>query len=139
VNWLSGINWPLGNEFNYNGPMLATTFAIYKPTTTADEVIREVDAVIAEVTARGVTPKELADAKVQFRSGYYDILESTVGKADLLASFTLFRNDPTLIRTALEPFEAVTPAQVQAVAKKYFVPQNRTVIDRVPEQKGGGK
>jgi zinc protease len=139
VNWQSGINFGLGNEFNYNGPMLATAFGIYKPTTTADEILKEVDAAIADVAARGVTPKELADAKVQFRSGYYDIIESTFGKADLLASFTLFRNDPTLIRTALEPYEAVTPAQIQAVAKKYYVPQNRTVIDRVPEPKGGAK
>jgi hypothetical protein len=28
-------------------------------------------------------------------------------------------------------------AQIKAVAKKYYVPENRTVVDRVPEQKGG--
>jgi zinc protease len=139
LSWQAGINFGLGNEFNYNGPMLATTLAIYKPTTTTDAILKEVDAAVAEVAAKGVTPKELADAKVQFRSAYYDILESTFGKADLLASFALFRNDPTLVRTALEPYEAVTPAQIQSVAKKYFVPQNRTVVERVPEQKGGAK
>ena len=46
------------------------------------------------------------------------------------------RDDPSQINTALAPFEAVTREQIKAVAKKYYVPENRTVIDRVPEQKG---
>jgi len=139
VSWQGGINFPLGNEFNYNGPMLAATFAIYKPSTSADAILKEVDAVVAEIASKGVSAKELADAKVQFRSGYYDILESTLGKVDLLSSFALFDNDPTRARTVLDAYEAVTPAQIQAAAKKYFVSQNRTVIDRVPEAKGDAK
>ena len=114
-----------------------TTRTTYKPGHTADEVVREMDAVIAEITSKGVTEKELADAKVRFRSSYFDQLESTFGKAHLLSSFALFRDNPALINTALEPFEAVTLAQVKAVAQKYFVPENRTIIDRVPEPKGG--
>ena len=93
---------------------------------------------VADVQARGVTAKELADAKVRFRSAYYDQLESGFGKANLLAAFTLFRGDPTLINTALQAFESVTPAQAQAAAKKYLVSTNRTVIDRVPEAKAEG-
>ncbi|HEY0385563.1 MAG TPA: hypothetical protein VGC64_06105, partial [Pyrinomonadaceae bacterium] len=75
--------------------------------------------------------------KVRYRSNYYNQLESTFGKAHLLSSFALFRDDPTLINHVLEPYEAVTVAQVKAAARKYLVAENRTVIDRVPEQKGG--
>ena len=39
-----GLNY-FGNEFDYNGPMIMTTRATYKPGHTADEVVREMDAV----------------------------------------------------------------------------------------------
>jgi predicted Zn-dependent peptidase len=39
----------------------------------------------------------------------------------------------------LTPFEKVTAAQVKAVAAKYLVATNRTVIDRVPEAKAQPK
>jgi zinc protease len=138
LDWTAGINLGLGNEFDYNGPMLLTARTTYKPGHTADEILKEVDAVVADVQARGVTAKELADAKVRFRSAYYDQLESGFGKANLIAAFALFRGDPTLINTALQAFESVTPAQAQAAAKKYLVSSNRTVIDRVPEPKAAG-
>ena len=138
LDWTAGINLGLGNEFDYNGPMLLTARTTYKPGHTADEILKEVDAVVADVQARGVTAKELADAKVRFRSAYYDQLESGFGKANLIAAFALFRGDPTLINTALQAFESVTPAQAQAAAKKYLVSTNRTVIDRVPEPKAEG-
>ncbi|MDQ3474383.1 MAG: insulinase family protein [Acidobacteriota bacterium] len=130
-----GVNLFLGNEFDYDGPMLLTTRTTYKPGVKADAVIAELDAVVADIVARGVTAKELADAKVRFRSNYYDQLESGFGKANLLASFALFRDEPALINTSLQSFENVTAAQVKAAAAKYLVASNRTIIDRVPEAK----
>src|SRR5262249_18802704 len=59
-----GLNY-FGNEFDYTGPMIMTTRTTYKPGHTADEVLREMDAVVADVASKGVTDKELADAKVQ--------------------------------------------------------------------------
>ena len=122
-----------GNEFDYSGPMIMTTRTTYKPGHTADEVMREIDSVVLDIATNGVTEKELADSKVRGRSGFYDQLESTLGKAHLLASLALFRDDPNQINTLLTPFEKVTGAQVKAVAAKYLVASNRTVIDRVPE------
>jgi len=78
-----GLNY-FGNEFDYTGPMIMTTRTTYKPGHTADEVIREMDAVIADIVAKGVTDKELADAKVRYRSNFYSQVESSFGKTHLL-------------------------------------------------------
>jgi predicted Zn-dependent peptidase len=129
-----GLNY-FGNEFDYTGPMIMTTRTTYKPGHTADEVLKEMDAVTAEVVAKGVTEKELADAKVRYRSNFYSQLESSFGKAHLLSVLALFRDDPNQINSLLTPFENVTAAQVKAAAAKYLVASNRTVIDRVPETK----
>ncbi len=72
------------------------------------------DAVIAEVTAKGVTDKELADAKVRYRSNFYSQLESSFGKSHLLSALALFRDDPQQINSLLTPFENVTAAQVKS-------------------------
>jgi zinc protease len=129
-----GLNY-FGNEFDYTGPMIMTTRTTYKPGRTADEVIREMDAVIADVVAKGVTEKELADAKVRYRSNFYSQVESSFGKTHLLSALALFRDNPQQIGSLLTPFENVTAAQVKNVAAKYMVATNRTVIDRVPEAK----
>ena len=131
-----GVNL-FGNEFDYSGPMLMTTRTTYKTGHTGSDVVREIDAVVADVAQNGVTEKELADAKVRYRSNFYNQVESSFGKAHLLSTMALFRDDPGLINRVLGPYEAVTVTQVKAVAKKYLVPENRTVIDRVPDQKGG--
>jgi zinc protease len=133
-----GLNY-FGNEFDYNGPMIMTTRTTYKPGHTADEILAQMDAVIADVAARGVTEKELADAKVRYRSSFYSQLESSFGKTHLLSSLALFRDDPSQINSLLTPFQNVTAAQVKAAAAKYLVSTNRTVIDRVPEAKPSPK
>jgi predicted Zn-dependent peptidase len=134
LDLVGGLNY-FGNEFDYNGPMIMTTRATYKAGHTGDEVVKEMDSVIAEIVKNGVTAKELADAKVRYRSNFYGQLESSFGKAHLLSVLALFRDDPTQINTLLQPFENVTATQVKAAAAKYLVPTNRTVIDRVPAAK----
>jgi predicted Zn-dependent peptidase len=133
-----GLNY-FGNEFDYTGPMIMTTRTTYKPGHTADDVIREMDAVIADIVAKGVTEKELADAKVRYRSNFYSQVEGSFGKTHLLSALALFRDDPQQINSLLTPFENVTAAQVKAAAAKYLVATNRTVIDRVPEAKAQPK
>ncbi len=133
-----GLNY-FGNEFDYTGPMIMTTRTTYKPGRTADEILKEMDSVTADISSKGITDKELADAKVRYRSNFYSQLESSFGKTHLLAVLALFRDDPQQINSLLTPFENVTAAQVKAAAAKYLVASNRTVIDRVPEAKAQPK
>jgi zinc protease len=79
---------------------------------------------------------------VKLRAEFYSNLESGMGAhmprfglMHYLACFTLFDGDPQRINSVLAGFEAVTPAQVQAAAKKYLVPQNRAVLVRQPVAK----
>ena len=135
LDWAGGINFELGNEFDCDGPMLMVSRTTYKPGHTGEEILKEVDAVVRDLQEHGVTAKELEAAKVRFRSNFYSQLESTFGKANLLASFALFNDDPQRINKVVGQFDAVTAEQIKSVAQRYLVPQNRTSIDRVPEKK----
>ena len=129
-----GFNYGLGNNFDYNGPMLYTFRVDYRPDLKATDVLKVVDKVIDAVQEHGISEEELRQAKINFRSSFLENLESQggFGRADLLAALALYDDNPNKINTILTDIEAVTAAQVQAAAKKYLVPANRTIIDRRP-------
>jgi zinc protease len=129
----------LGNNFDYNGPMLYTFRVDYRPDLKGADVLKVVDKVISAVQEHGITEDELKQAKVNFRSSFLENLESQggFGRADLLAALALYDDNPGRINTILSDLDKITTSDVQQAAKKYLVPANRTIIDRRPE--GGGK
>jgi zinc protease len=128
----------LGNNFDYNGPMLYTFRVDYRPDLKGADVLKVVDKVINAVQEHGITDNELKQAKVNLRSSFLENLESGsgFGRADLLAALALYDDDPNRINTILTDLDKVTAAEVQQAAKKYLVPSNRTSIDRRPAAGG---
>jgi zinc protease len=120
----------LGNAWNYEGPMLFTTWLFHDATTKADDVLAIVDAEVGKLTAAPVDPETLARARTKLRSTFYSIVEGLngFGRADLLAAFALFDDDPSLINRIEADLAAVTPQLVQATAKKWLARTNRTVL-----------
>jgi len=132
-----GINVGLGNMFNYNGPMLFAVNLIHDQKFTADEIKGSLDGVVEKLQTQPVSQKDIDRAIVKFRSGFYDTLTQFggFGRADLLASFALFDNDPTKINQIEANFRKVTPALIQQTAKEYLRSTNRTVVIINPEKK----
>jgi len=130
-----GVNWPLGNPFNYNGPMLWQASMIHDSNVTDEQILAAWDEVIAQVQAKPLDAATLELARTKLLSNYYNDLGSFFGfgAADLLASFALFDDDPARINRLEAEFAKVTPAQVQKVAREYLPPTNRTVVTRVPK------
>jgi len=123
-----GINMLLGNPFNYEGPMLFTSYLIHDPEHSADQIMADIDDVIERLRNEPVDAATLDRAKVRFRSEHYDMLASGFGRADLLASYALFDDNPAGIRDIEPGILAVTPALLLATAKEYLRPTNRTVL-----------
>jgi zinc protease len=126
-----------------NGPTQMVTRIFPKPEFELAAAIAAFDEVIREIGEHGVAEDELAAVKVKIRSDYYSMLEGGMGSymprfglMHYLASFTLFDGDPDRVNTVLDQFQAVTSAEVQGVARKLLVPQNRAVLVRKPVAKG---
>jgi zinc protease len=136
-----GFNYGLGNNWDYNGPMLYTFRVDYRPDLKGPDVLKVVDKVIEAVQEHGITEDELRQAKVNLRSSFLENLEGggipLFGRSDLLAALALYDDNPNRINTILADLDKVTAAEVQAAAKKWLTPANRTSIDRRPE--GGAK
>lgn len=132
-----GINL-LGNMFNYNGPMLFTVYLFHDGETAADTVLEAVETVVERLRTEPVKVSQLERALVKLRSAHYDMLTQFVGfgRADLLASFALFDDDPARINRLEEEFRKVTPDLVMETAREYLRSPNRTILEIHP---GAGK
>ena len=129
-----GFNYGLGNNFDYNGPMLYTFRVDYRPDLKGADVLKVVDKVISAIQEHGISEDELKQAKVNFRSSFLEGLERQAGfgRADLLAALALYDDDPNRINTILSDLDKITTQDVLQAAKKYLTPANRTSIDRRP-------
>jgi predicted Zn-dependent peptidase len=129
-----GINPGLGNMFNYNGPMLWVASLIHDNNVNSKEIMSAVDAVVQRVQDQPVDQQMIDRARVKLLSGLYDYMTSLggFGRADLLASFALFDDDPKRINSLETQFRKVTPAQLQKTAREYLRSSNRTVLTIEP-------
>ncbi len=127
-----GLNWPLGNPFEYDGPTLLTTFIVYPSKVMESEVLSAYDAVIDELASRGAPPSELDRVRVKMRSDWYAQLEVPVQRASVLAHAVLFDGSPARVNEIPHELASVTSEEIQSFARKYLTKTNRTMINRAP-------
>jgi zinc protease len=126
----------LGSNWDVKGPMLYTMRVDYHNDKTAQQVLDAIEEVLGDIRTRGVSESELSQAKTSLRSAFLEDMEGGMmprsGRANLLAAFALFDNDPARINTILDELDKVTVEDVKAAAARWFVPTNRTSIDSRP-------
>jgi predicted Zn-dependent peptidase len=130
----AGINFGLGSQFDYSGPMLWIASVYHDADVPADSLLAAADAVVADLQARPVDAATLERARTKMRAALYGQIESLqgFGRANLLASFALFDDDPARINRLEAEFARVTPALLQRTAREWLRPTNRTVYTITP-------
>jgi predicted Zn-dependent peptidase len=129
-----GINYLLGNMFNYNGPMLWMSSFTHDGDKSDQEIISALDGVISQLTEIPIPQESIDRAVVKLRSSLFDVVDNFygVGKVDLLASFALFDNAPERINDLETQFKQVTPELIKATVQEYLRPTNRTILTLTP-------
>ena len=124
-----GINL-LGNQFNYNGPMLWIANLIHDAGVKPGQILAAVDPIIEGLREKPVTHEQIGRALVKLRAQFYKDLTQFggLGRADLMASFSLFDDNPALINNLERELREVTPELIEKTAKQYLRPANRTVL-----------
>ena len=108
---------------------------LYNPKFTAKEIVGQVQEEIAQGAERW-RRKERARARADFlRAARIKEVQSALTSATYLAQFEMFDGKPELITAELETYLAVTPAQIQAMVKKYLVPEKMAVLEIMPTPK----
>ena len=132
-----GLDWPLGNPYEYNGPTLMTSLILSPPGTSLDQVLPAYDDVIGHLAAAGPTPAELQRVVNKMRSDLIDQFGQPMERASMLAEATLYDGNPDAINQIPAELAAVTPLDVQEFAQKFLAARNRTIIERLPAPVSG--
>jgi predicted Zn-dependent peptidase len=130
-------NRELANQVNVytedrRGPDIFGVWCLVAQGRTGAEVrevlYREMDRVANE----GISDRELEKVKNLVRRHFVFGLQSNLNRARQLAEYELYDGNAALLRTELDRYLAVTREDVQRVARQYFAPSNRTVLDVLP-------
>ncbi len=128
VDTLFGLTGP----WEYDGPTLLTVFALYKPNSSADALLKAMDEEIAKVAKDGVDDATLKRVKTRMLADWNNKLESFINRADTLAKLQTLWGDANVVNKIPGWIEGVTSNDIQRAVRTYMVPTNRTVIDRKP-------
>ena len=125
-----GINPGLGSMYSINGPTLFVVSMIHDKDKSPEAILAVIDEEVARLQAAPVDHATLDRALVKVRSQLYDSVEGFggFGRADLLACFALFDDDPKKINQIESEFRKVTPELIQKTAREYLRQSNRTVL-----------
>lgn len=95
-----------------------------------EQILSAVDAVMEGLQSQPVGQSLVDRSITKMRSNLYDTLGQFggFGRADLMACYALFDDDPAKINSLEAEFRKVTPDLVERTAREYLRKTNRTVL-----------
>jgi predicted Zn-dependent peptidase len=139
VQFEANLGWPFASPADYKDPGLYAMMLLHNPNFTGKQVAGHAQEEIDRIRKEGVEAKELDRVKAILRMTRVRSLESSLGRARLLAQYQYFDGRPDWINKEIEEYMAVTPEAVKAAANKYLTPDGRVALEIVPAPAGAQK
>ncbi|HWF39742.1 MAG TPA: pitrilysin family protein [Candidatus Acidoferrales bacterium] len=117
-------------------PNLFWAYAIMNRGHSADEGDKAIVNILDGLKEAPVDAKELEKAKNQEVAGFILGRDTDEQKAVALASAAVIGKDPGLVNTELDRYLKASAADIQRVAKDYFVPEHSIVLTITPAARG---
>jgi zinc protease len=127
-----------GAQF-HRDPTLFTIMARLHDAADMASIEKEIYRALHAAAETPIDAQQLADIKSHMRYGFATSLDSTNAIARALGSFLELTGNPDSLNEIYATYEQVTPEDVQRVAKKYFSPENRTVVTLLSEKDAAAK
>ncbi|NER29821.1 MAG: insulinase family protein, partial [Symploca sp. SIO1C4] len=115
-------------------PNLMLLYALTAPGHTVEEVATVLDNELERLKQEPVSEQELERVKTQARAELLRSLDSNMGMARYLTSYEVRTGSWRNLFKELDKIAAVTPADIQRVAKATFRPQNLTIGRLLPKE-----
>jgi predicted Zn-dependent peptidase len=117
------------------GPGLLYILVFLRPGVKPEDAEKVVREDIAAVQKDGVTSQELEKSRTQFLRSNIQRRQSDLFTSLIIGDYAVNFNDPGLINTEVEKFNAVTGDQVKEAAIKYLMDQDLAVVNDLPAAK----
>ena len=99
----------------------------------------QVEAELTRLKTELVSDADLEKAKNQILRDFILSRQTAQSRAEELGYAAVVLKDPELVNTELQRFLDVTPQDIQRVARKYFVQENKTLVEVYPKKDSGEK
>ena len=101
--------------------------------TSLESIITEIDEEVVKIQEDLISEKDYQKLQNKFETNFVDSNSSVEGIANSLAEYYAFYRDTNLINSEIEIYRSISREEIQAVAKKYLNPNQRLVLDYLPE------
>jgi hypothetical protein len=105
---------------------------IPKPGRDAAQIRQTVMSEIKRLATEGPSAEEMEKLQNNLRNGAVRERQSSLSRAQRLAEFALYDNDPNLFNTEFERYMLVTAAQIKDAVARHLDTNNVAVLDIVP-------
>jgi len=109
--------------------------AIMNPGHMPAEGEAEVESELDRLKTGQIPSEELSKAKNQVLRDFILSRQTSQSRAEELGYAAVILKNPELVNTELARFLGITPEDIARVVKKYFVPENMTLVEVFPHQK----
>jgi zinc protease len=114
------------------GPSMLYLYAFLRPGVKPADCEAAIRDEIAAVQKDGITNEEIEKARLQFLRSQIQTRQSDLYTAIRIGQNAVYFDNPDLINTMVDKFDAITPEQVKEAAQKYLVPQQLAVVTDLP-------
>ena len=120
---------------DHRDPYLATVIARVKDAKDVDYVRSEIIKTFDSYKTQLVAKDKLDAVKSNLRYSFALSLDNSEAIAANLAPYIALRRTPETINKVFEIYSAITPEDLQAMAKKYLIPEHRTIVTLSQKEK----
>ena len=98
-----------------------------------EELTTDIDAEILKVQTDLITERDYQKLQNKFENTFVNANSSVSGIANSLARYYMLYGDISLINTEIDIFRSITREEIRKVAKKYLNPNQRLILNYLPE------
>ncbi|MHA7942728.1 M16 family metallopeptidase [Formosa sp. 3Alg 14/1] len=99
------------------------------------DLTKEIDEEIVKIQTNLISERDHQKLLNQFENSFVNSNSSVEGIASSLATYYLLYDDVNLINDEINIYRSITREDIQAVAKKYLNPNQRLLLEYLPEEK----
>ena len=108
-------------------------FGLPQGETQLSDIVKEIDKEVAKMQTDLISKKAYQKLQNQFENRFVNSNSSVEGIANSLARYNMLYGDTNLINTEIEIFRSITREEIREVAKKYLNPNQRLILEYLPE------
>jgi len=109
-------------------------FALPLGDVTLEQLVAEMDEEVVKIQQELITEKDHQKLLNKFENNFVNANSSVSGVANSLARYYMLYGDVNLINNEIEIYKSITREEMQAVAKKYLNPNQRLILDYLPQK-----